>query len=125
MADATETEQLQHVAAKSELSRASEWLKNQFDGAPVYTSVLKANAARHDISEKTLMRALIVLGCRKGKEKKTDGRWYWWLPDPLTGPVVSDSPTLRPGTLELKSLAEIYAEADKAKGLVNTTKKGT
>ena len=69
------------------------------------------------------MRALIVLGCRKGKEKKTDGRWFWWLPDPLTGPVISGSPALRPGTLELKSLAEINAEADKAKALANPTKK--
>ena len=125
VADATETEQLQHVAAKSELSRTSEWLKNQFDGAPIYSSVLKADAARHDISDKTLMRALIVLGCRKGKEKKTDGRWFWWLPDPLTGPVISGSPALRPGTLELKSLAEISAEANKAKTHANTTKKGT
>ena len=74
---------------------------------------------------KTLMRALIVLGCRKGKEKKTDGRWFWWLPDPLTGPVISGSPALRPGTLELKSLADISAEANKAKTLANTTKKGT
>ncbi len=106
VADTTETEKLKHVAAKSELSRVAEWVKNQLNGAPVYTSVLKAEAAGHDISEKTLNRALILLGCRKGKEKKTDGRWFWWLPDPLTGPVLSDSPARRPGTLELKSLAE-------------------
>ncbi len=125
VSDSTETEKLQHVAEKSELSRVTEWVKSQLNGAPVYTGALKADAARHDISEKTLNRALILLGCRKGKEKKTDGRWFWWLPDPLTGPVVSGSPALRPGTLELKSLAEIYAEADQARALANPIKKGT
>ena len=125
VADTTETERLHHVAAKSELSRVTDWVKKRLNDAPVYTSVLKADAAGHDISEKTLMRALILSGCRKGKEKKSDGRWFWRLPDPLTGPVVSGSPVLQTRTLELKSLAEIYAEADQARALANTTKKGT
>ena len=125
VAEATETERLQHVAAKSELSRVTDWLKTRMNDAPVYTSVLKADAAGHDISEKTMMRALILLGCRKGKEKKSDGRWFWRLPDPLTGPVVSGSPVLQTRTLELKSLAEIYAEADQARALANPIKNGT
>ena len=125
VADSTETEKLHQVAAKSELSRVTDWVKKRLNDAPVYTSVLKMDAAGHDISETTLMCALIVLGCRKGKEKKSDGRWFWRLPDPLTGPVVSGSPALKTRTLELKSLAEICAEADKARALANTTKKGT
>ena len=125
VADATETERLHHVAAKSELSRVTDWLKNRLNDSPVYTSVLKADAAGHDISETTLMRALILLGCRKGKEKKSDGRWFWRMPDPLTGPVISGSPALMTRTLEVKSLAQIYAEADQARAFANTTKKGT
>ena len=125
MAEATVTERLHHVAAKSEMSRVTEWLKKRLNGAPVYTSVLKMDAAGHDISEKTLMRALILLGGIKGKEKKTDGRWFWRLPDPLTGPVISGSPALRTRTLEFKTMAEIAAEADKAKALKPATKQGT
>ncbi len=124
-ADATETERVHHAAAKSELSRVTDWLKNRLTDGPVYTGVLKADAAGHDISETTLMRALILLGCRKGKEKKSDGRWFWRLPDPLKSPVGSGSPALQARTLEMKSLAEIYAEADQAGGLANTTKQGT
>ena len=125
VADASETERLHHVAAKSELSRVTDWLKNRLNDGPVYTSVLKEDAAGHDISEKTLMRALILLGCRKGKEKKSDGRWFWRLPDPLKCPVVSGSPALQARTLEVKTMAEICAEADKAKALANPTKQGT
>ena len=125
VAEATETERLQHVAAKSELSRVTDWLKTRMNDAPVYTSVLKADAAGHDISEKTMMRALILLGCRKGKEKKSDGRWFWRLPDPLTGSVISGSPALQTRTLEVKSLAEIHAEADQARALANPIKNGT
>ena len=125
IADATETERLHHVAAKSELSRVTEWLKNRLNDAPVYTSVLKADAVDRDISETTLKRALILLGCRKGKEKKSDGRWFWRLPDPLTGPVVSGSPALQTRTLDVRSLAEICAEADQARALANPTKQGT
>ena len=124
VADSTETERLQHVASKSELSRVSDWVKRRLNDAPVYTSDLKMDAAGHDISETTLMRALTLLGCHKGKEKKSDGRWFWRLPDPLTGPVFSGSPALKTRTLELKSLLEICAEAD-ARALSNTTKKGT
>ena len=124
VADSTETERLQHVASKSELSRVSDWVKRRLNDAPVYTSDLKMDAAGHDISETTLMRALTLLGCHKGKEKKSDGRWFWRLPDPLTGPVFSGSPALKTRTLELKSLLEICAEAD-ARALSHTTKKGT
>ena len=123
--EATQTEQLQHVAAKSELSRATEWLKKRLNNAPVYTSDLKEDAAGHDISETTLNRGLMLLGCRKGKEKKADGRWFWRLPDPLTGPVISGSPALRTRTLEFKTMAEIAAEADKAKALKLAAKQGT
>ena len=123
--EATQTEQLQHVAAKSELSRATEWLKKRLNNAPVYTSELKEDAAGHDISETTLKRGLMLLGCRKGKEKKADGRWFWRLPDPLTGPVISGSPALRTRTLEFKTMAEIAAEADKAKALKLAAKQGT
>ena len=125
VAEATQTEQLQHVAAKSELSRATEWLKKRLNSAPVYTSDLKEDAAGHDISETTLKRGLMLLGCRKGKEKKADGRWFWRLPDPLTGPVISGSPALRTRTLEFKTMAEIAAEADKAKAVRNPAKQGT
>ena len=125
VAEANETEQLHHVAAKSELSRATEWLKRRMNSAPVYTSVLKADAAGHDISEKTLMRALILLGGIKGKEKKTDGRWFWRLPDLLTSPVSSGSPWLQARMPEAKTMAEICAELDKAKALKNLTKQGT
>ena len=125
MAEATETEQLQHVAAKSELSRVTEWLKKRLNGTPVYTNVLKADAAGHDISEKTLMRGLILLGGIKGKEKKPDGRWFWRLPDPLTAPVMSGSPALQTRTLEVKTMAEICAEFDKAKALKHSAKQGT
>ena len=123
--EATQTEQLQHVAAKSELSRATEWLKKRLNNAPVYTSDLKEDAAGHDISETTLNRGLMLLGCRKGKEKKADGRWFWRLPDPLTGPVISGSPALQTRTLEFKTMAEIAAEADKAKALKLAAKQGT
>ncbi len=125
VADATKTEQLHQVAAKSELSRASDWLKKRLNDGPVYTSVLKEDAAGHDISEKTLMRALILLGGIKGKEKKSDGRWFWRMPDPLTVPVISGSPAVKTRTLEFKTMAEICAEADKAKALKNATKQGT
>ena len=125
VADATKTEQLHQVAAKSELSRASDWLKKRLNDGPVYTSVLKEDAAGHDISEKTLMRSLILLGGIKGKEKKSDGRWFWRMPDPLTVPVISGSPAVKTITLEFKTMAEICAEADKAKALKNTIKKGT
>ncbi len=125
MADATETERVQHVAAKSEMSRVTEWLKKRLNGAPVYTCDLKADAARHDISDRTLMRGLIQLGGIKGKEKKPDGRWFWRLPDPLTGSVVAGSPALRTRTLEFKTMAEIAVEADKAKGLKYAAKQGT
>ena len=125
VADATKTEQLHQVAAKSELSRASDWLKKRLNDGPVYTSVLKEDAAGHDISEKTLMRALILSGGIKGKEKKSDGRWFWRMPDPLTAPVISGSPAVKTRTLEFKTMAEICAEADKAKALKNATKQGT
>ena len=125
VAEATVTERLHHVAAKSEMSRVTEWLKKRLNGAPVYTSVLKMDAAGHDISEKTLMRALILLGGIKGKEKKTDGRWFWRLPDLLTSPVSSGSPWLQARMPEAKTLAEICAELDKAKALKNLTKQGT
>ncbi len=125
VAETTVTERLHHVAAKGEMSRVTEWLKNRLNGAPVYTSVLKADAAGHDISEKTLMRALILLGGIKGKEKKSDGRWFWRLPDPLTGPVSSRSPGLQLRTPEVKTMAEICAEFDKAKVHKNPAKNGT
>ena len=125
VAETTVTQRLQQVATTSELSRVTEWVKKRLNRAPVFTNVLKADAAGHDISEKTLNRALVLLGCRKGKEKVTDGRWFWTLPDPLTGTAVSGSPAPRTGTLELKSLAEIYAETDQARALANTTKQGT
>ena len=84
LADATQHERLQHVAAESELSRASEWLKRRLCDGKVYSNDLKADAAENDFSEKTLWRALTLLGCRKGKEKKADGQWYWRLPTSLT-----------------------------------------
>ena len=124
-ADTTATEQLQHVAAKSELSRVTEWVKKRLNHSPVYTGDLKEDAAKHEISQTTLMRALTLLGCRKGKERTSDGRWFWRLPDPLTGPAFPGSPGLKTRTLELKSLAEIYAEADKARGFGNAMKKGS
>ncbi len=124
-AETTETEKVQHVAAKSELSRVTEWVKKRLNDGPVYTSVLKEEAAGHDISEKTLMRSLILLGGIKGKEKKPDGRWFWRLPDPLVQPVVTSCPVPPKRTLEFKTMAEICAEADKAKALKNATKQGT
>ena len=123
--EVTETGRLHQVAAKSEVSRVSEWLKTRLHNAPVYTSVLKTDAAEREISEATLKRALILLGCRKGKEKKSDGRWFWRLPDPLTGPVANASPVQPPKMLELKSLAEIYAQIDQARASANPAKNGT
>ena len=125
VADATETEKLHHVAAKSELSRVTDWLKTRMNDGPVYTSALKEDAVGHDISEKTLMRSLILLGGIKGKEKKIDGRWFWRLPEPLIQPVIASSPQPPKRTLEFKTMAEICAEADKAKALKNAAKQGT
>ncbi len=124
-AETTETEKVQHVAAKSELSRVTEWVKKRLNDGPVYTSVLKEESAGHDISEKTLMRSLILLGGIKGKEKKPDGRWFWRLPDPLVQPVITSCPVPPKRTLEFKTMAEICAEADKAKALKNAIKQGT
>ena len=123
--EATVTEKLQQVAAKSELTRVTEWLKNRLKDGPVYTSALKTDAADHDISETTLMRGLVLLGCRKGKEKKADGRWFWRLPDPLTGYVRSSSFAPQSRMPEVKTMAEIAAEADRAKALKNAAKQRT
>ena len=104
----------------------NEWVRQTAEQyMAVYTNVLKADAAGHDISEKTLMRGLILLGGIKGKEKKPDGRWFWRLPDPLTAPVMSGSPALQTRTLEVKTMAEICAEFDKAKALKHSAKQGT
>jgi len=59
-----------------------------------------ADAAKNDISEATLRRALVLSGCRKGKERTSDGRWFWRLPTPLTLPVYTSRPELRPETLD-------------------------
>ena len=85
--EATEYERLQQVAQKSELSRATEWLKRRLGDGKVYSGELKADAAEDDISERTLRRALIQLSCRKGKENTSVGQWYWRLPAPLTSRV--------------------------------------
>ena len=100
VADVYEKERLQHVAAQSELSRATEWLKNRLGDRSVYTYDLMADAAKNDISEATLRRALVLSGCRKGKERTSDGRWFWRLPTPLTLPVHTSRPELRPETLD-------------------------
>jgi len=89
LAEAAQYQRLQHVAGESELSRATEWLKRRLCDGKVYSNDLKADAAENDFSEKTLRRALILLGCRKGKEKKADGQWYWRLPTSLTSQVAN------------------------------------
>jgi hypothetical protein len=59
------------------------------------------------------------------KEKKSDGRRFWRLPDPMTGSVVSGFLALQTRTLEVKSLAEIFGQVDKVQAHKNPTKKGT
>ena len=83
LAEATQHQRLQRVAADGELSRATEWLQRRLCGGKVYSNDLKADAAENDFSEKSLRRALTLLGCRKGKEKKAAGQWYWRLPTSL------------------------------------------
>jgi hypothetical protein len=95
------------VAAESELSRVTEWLKVRLSDGTVYTKVLKADAAGYDISEITLRRALTLLGCRKGKEKKGEGRWFWSLPIPLPESVITSRFDLSADLLECKSLADL------------------
>jgi putative DNA primase/helicase len=85
VAEATEHERLQHVAAQSELVRATEWVTRRLADGPVYSNELIADAGEQDFSEKTLRRALIRLDCRKGKEKKANGMWYWRLPSSMAG----------------------------------------
>ena len=107
VAEATETQRLQHVAENSELSRVTNWLQDRLADAPVYTNVLIAEAITHEISEKTLRRAMMLLGCRTGKEPKADGRWFWQLPAPLTVPDSSSRLVPRVDKFELKSVAEL------------------
>lgn len=92
LSETTEQMRLQHLAAESELSRAADWLKDRLQDGEVFSSELLADAADSDISISTLRRALTFLGCRKGKEKKADGRWYWRLPAALQSPATPGSP---------------------------------
>ena len=80
LAETVEQLRLLQLAAESDLSRAADWLKVRLSNGEVYSSDLIADATDNDISTATLRRALTLLGCRKGKEKKVDGRWYWRLP---------------------------------------------
>jgi KaiC/GvpD/RAD55 family RecA-like ATPase len=100
LAEANHQQRLQHVAAESELSRATEWLRVRLSDGKVYSNVLKSEAAENDFGEKTLRRALTLLGCRKGKEKKADGQWYWRLPTPILSAAAEMIPPIAKASLE-------------------------
>ena len=92
LAETIDQLRLIQLAAESELSRAAEWLKVRLSNGDAYSSDLTTDANESDISTATLRRALTLLGCRKGKEKKADGRWFWRLPAPLKSPRATATP---------------------------------
>ena len=64
----------------SELSRAAEWLKLRLSDGYVLSTIVREEARANAVSEITLRKAYLLLGCQKGKETKVGGRWFWRLP---------------------------------------------
>ena len=75
----------------SELSRAAEWLKLRLSDGYVLSTIVKEEARAIEVSEITLRKAYLLLGCRKGKETKVGGRWFWRLPGRTAIPIPSKS----------------------------------
>ncbi len=75
----------------SDLSRAAEWLKLRLSDGYVLSNIIKEEAKSIEVSEITLRKAYLLLGCRKGKETKVGGRWFWRLPGQTAIPIPSKS----------------------------------
>jgi hypothetical protein len=74
-----------------ELSRAAEWLKLRLSDGYVLSTIVREEARANEVSEITLRKAFLLLGCQKGKETKAGGRWFWRLPGRTAIPIPSKS----------------------------------
>ena len=75
----------------SELSRAAEWLKLRLSDGYVLSTIVREEARANTITVRTLRKAYLLLGCRRGKETIAEGRWFWRLPGRTAIAVPSNS----------------------------------
>jgi hypothetical protein len=76
----------------SELSRATEWLRNHLSGQSDFSTSIRADAKEHDISPRTLRRAFRRLNGFLSKDKET-GKWLWHLPTHFQSAIPSTTET--------------------------------
>jgi hypothetical protein len=86
----------------NELTRVTNWLKEQLSQGPVLSTVIREDSRENDIRDITLRRAFTGLGGLTGKDKAT-GKWTWRLPALEATTVEAD--TVRSSEVQLSGNA--------------------